>query len=173
MARRLIRRYLPNIDRIRTHKHMRFFGKRLQDPNLWHLNRDSVASAFAIGAFWAFVPMPMQMLPATAFAIYFRANLPIVIGLVWLTNPVTAAPAYYFCYWVGALLLSTPPQEFAFEPSWSWVTSEFARVWQPFVLGCFVVSTALALIGYYGMHALWRWHVLRDWERRHKRRRRA
>jgi uncharacterized protein len=171
MARRLIRRYLPDFDGIRAHKQLRFFGTWLQDPNLWHLNRRSVAVGCAVGFFWAFVPMPMQMIPATATAIYLRANLPLVIALVWTTNPLTAAPAYYFCYWIGTLLLQTPPQAFAFDPSWSWLTHELARVWQPFLFGCFTVSTVLALTGYYGMNALWRWHVVRDWERRRHRRR--
>lgn len=169
MARRLIRRYLPDLERIRTHKHLRYFGKRLHDPNLWHLNRRSVSTAFGIGLFWAFIPVPFQMVPAAAFAIYLRANLPISVALVWLTNPVTMAPAYYFCYLVGATVLNTPPQTFSFEPSWHWVSHEFIRIWQPFILGCFLVSAGLALLGYYGMHGLWRWHVMRDWERRRKR----
>lgn len=166
MARRLIRRWFRNLDRIREHKQLRFFGALLHDPNLWHLNRHSVAVAFAIGLFWAFIPIPFQMFPAAAFAIYFRANLPISVVLVWITNPVTMAASYYFCYTVGRLILQTPPQAFVFEPSWEWFTSELARIWQPFLLGSLVVASASSLLGYAGMRLLWRWHVVREWERR-------
>ncbi|MBI3900208.1 MAG: DUF2062 domain-containing protein [Gammaproteobacteria bacterium] len=170
MARRLIRRYLPDIDRVRNHKHLQFFGRLLHDPNLWHLNRHSVASAFAIGLFWAFIPMPLQSVPAAAFAILFRANLAIAVALVWITNPLTLAPVFYFCYTLGAYLLNTPHQDIAISPTWEWLSGEFLRVWQPFVLGSVVVSSSLAVLGYYGIHWLWRWQVGRDWDRRRSQR---
>ena len=170
MARRLIRRYLPDLDWIRTHRNLRFLGARLHESNLWHLNRNSVAKAFAIGLFMAFVPMPFQMVPAAILAIYFRANLPISVALVWITNPLTMAPTYYFCYRIGAWLLNTYPQPIAFELSLGWFSTELLRIWQPFLLGCLLVATVLALLGYHGMHQLWRWHVVRDWDRRRARR---
>jgi len=55
----------------------------------------------AVGLFCAFVPLPIQMLLAAAAAIIFRVNLPISVGLVWITNPVTIPPMFYFCYKVG------------------------------------------------------------------------
>lgn len=169
MARRLIRRFLPDFDRIRAHKHLRFLGERLHQPHLWHLNRHCVPKAFALGLFMAFMPIPMQTIPAAALAVYLRANLPLTLVLVWLTNPMTMAPAFFLCYTVGALILQTPPQAINFEVSITWLSEEFHRVWEPFLLGSFVVATTLAVIGYYGMRCLWRWHVLRDWEKRHAR----
>lgn len=166
MARRIFRRYLPDPDRIRKHKHLRFLGERLHQPHLWHLNRHSVPRAFAVGLFWALMPMPMQTIPAAAIAFYVRANMPLTLVLVWLTNPFTTPPVLYFCYWVGTLILGTPAEPITFEISFAWLGEQFLRVWQPIVLGCFVVATAAALIGYYGIRRLWRWHVLRDWERR-------
>jgi len=168
MAKKLIRRYLPNPHKIRDHKHLRLFGRLLHDPNLWHLNRRSVSGAAAIGLFMAFVPMPLQMIPAAALAIYFRVNLPIAVALVWLTNPVTMAPVFYFCYQLGAWVLQTPVQPVTIEPSLEWLTSEFQRVWQPFLLGSLIVSAVSAATGYFGIRLLWRWHVIRDWEKRKK-----
>ena len=170
MAKKIIQRYLPDVHKIRTHKHLKFFGRLLHDPNLWHLNRHSVSGAFAIGLFMAFVPMPFQMIPAAALAILFRVNLPIAVALVWITNPVTMPPVYYFTYELGAWIMNTPAKDIAFEISWEWLATEFGRVWRPFLLGSLMAGIICAAAGYYGIRALWRWHVIRDWERRKKKR---
>ena len=39
---------MPDHKLIREHKHLRIFGSMLHDPNLFHLNRRSVAGAFAV-----------------------------------------------------------------------------------------------------------------------------
>lgn len=173
MARRLIKRWFPDPHKVRHHKHLRLFGTLLHDPNLWHLNRHSVSDAFAIGLFMAFVPMPFQMIPAAALAIYLRANLPIAVALVWITNPFTMPPVFYFCYLLGAWILNTPPLPFEFEPTWEWIGWELSRIWQPFLLGSLVVASVASLAGYWSIRGLWRWHVIRDWERRKTRRPRA
>jgi len=170
MARKLIRRYLPDPHKIRDHKYLRLFGTLLHDPNLWHLNRRSASGAFAVGLFMAFVPMPFQMIPAAALAILLRVNLPISVTLVWITNPVTMPPIFYFCYSLGALLLDTPIRAVEFQISWEWLNTELHRVWQPFLLGSMLMSTFSAAIGFFGIRGLWRWHVVRDWERRKDRR---
>ena len=166
MAKKFIKRYLPDPHKIREHKHLRFFGTLLHDPNLWHLNRRSVSGAFAVGLFMAFMPMPFQMIPAAALAILLRVNLPISVALVWITNPVTLAPIFYFCYGLGAWLLDTPVNAVEFEITLEWIGTELVRLWKPFLLGSFLVASTSAIIGFFGMRALWRWHVIRDWERR-------
>ena len=94
MPRRIFKRYMPDPERIRGDKSLRFLGKLIHEPNLWHLNRRSVARAMAVGLFAAFIPLPMQMLLAASLAIPVRGNLPISIGLVWLTNPITMPPVF-------------------------------------------------------------------------------
>ncbi|GAB4507830.1 MAG: DUF2062 domain-containing protein [Sulfuricaulis sp.] len=170
MAKKLIRRYLPDPHKIRDHKHLRLFGTLLHDPNLWHLNRRSASGAFAVGLFMAFMPMPFQMIPAAGLAILFHVNLPIAIALVWITNPFTIAPVSYFCYYLGAWILGTPVHAVEFEISWEWISTELIRIWKPFLLGSLLVSSVSAAAGFFGIRALWRWHVIRDWEKRKKER---
>lgn len=169
MPRKFIKRLLPDAKKIREHKHLRMFGSALHDPNLWHLNRRSVSVAFAIGLFMTFVPMPFQMIPAAALAIYLRANILIAIALVWISNPLTIPAIFYFCYLVGTWILGAPVNPFEFEFSWQWFASEMSHDWQPFLLGSLVVSTIASLAGYWSIQWLWRWHVVREWEKRKNR----
>ncbi len=124
MPKRLLKRYLPDHREIRDHKHLQFFGDRLHDPNLWHLNRRSVAGAMGVGIFIALLPTLGQMVVAAAAAIWLRVNLPIAVAMVWITNPVTMPPIFYSTYKVGAWLLGIPPSAFEIELSWDWLLHE-------------------------------------------------
>ncbi len=162
---------MPDHETIRNNPQLnKIFGTLLHDPNLLHLNRRSVSGAFYIGLFMALVPMPFQMVPAAALAILFRTNLPISIGLVWVSNPFTMPPLFYFCYKLGAWLLNTPLQAMNFELSWEWLSTELGAIWQPFLLGCLLVGIVLAMLGGLSIRLLWRLNVVRQWQERQRRR---
>lgn len=171
MPKKFIKRYMPDHAKIRSHKTLnRVFGTLLHEPNLFHLNRRSVTGAFFVGLFLAFVPLPIQMLLAAGFAILLRINMPITIGLVWITNPLTMGPIFYFCYKVGTWILRTPLQNIAFELSWTWLQTELIAIWQPFLLGCLVVGLAAATMGAVTIRLLWRLHLIRHIKARRRRR---
>ncbi|MBP5950198.1 DUF2062 domain-containing protein [Pseudomonas sp. A1230] len=170
MPRRLFKRYMPDPTSIREHKSLRFLGKLLHDPNLWHLNRHSVARGMAVGLFAAFLPIPAQMLVAAALAVVVRGNMPIAVSLVWLTNPITM-PAVFFCtYQAGAWLMDVPARHLPDELTWEWISGELSTLWQPFLLGSIVVGLVLGVIAYFGVMMYWRWWVSRQWARRKKKR---
>lgn len=160
MPKKFFKRYMPDHKTIREHKHLQIFGTLLHDPNLFHLNRRSVSGAFALGLFNAFVPIPSQMLLSAAGAILFRVNLPISVALVWITNPVTMLPMFSFCYVVGTWILGKPEQKFHFEATLDWLTNELLTIWPSFLLGCFVVASISAIIGYATIRILWRLHII-------------
>jgi hypothetical protein len=65
-----------------------------------------IALGMAIALFVAFTPtIGLQMFIAVAIAALFRANKAICIPIVWISNPITALPIYYFCWWIGMRLL--------------------------------------------------------------------
>lgn len=161
MPKKFIKKYMPDHEAIRHHPHLnKVFGKLLHDPNLLHLNRRSVSSAFAVGLFMAFVPVPFQMLLAAAAAIIVRCNLPIAVGLVWISNPVTIPPMFYFCYLVGAAILGGEHEPFQFELTWKWLMEGLGAIWEPFLLGCAVVGIISALLGYFTIRLVWRLHII-------------
>jgi len=108
MPRKFLKRLLPDHNKMSEHPHLQHFGERLREPKLWHLNRRSVSGAVALGLFIAFMPIPGQMILAVLLAIYFRVNLPISALAVWITNPVTIAPLFFFAYKVGSWILQVP-----------------------------------------------------------------
>lgn len=172
MPRRFLKRYMPSPERIKESKSLRFMGSMLHDPNLWHLNRHSVARAMAIGLFVSMLPLPMQMLISASVAMPARANLPISVGLVWLTNPVTMPMIFFAEYKVGTLLLGAPERSMPMELSMTWLMSEIHHIWQPLVLGSVVLGTIIAVAGYAATMLYWRIWVGRNWQKRKLRRRR-
>ena len=167
MAKKFIKRLFPSYHRVRDHESLRFFGTLLHDPNLWHLNRRSVAGAFAIGLFVAFLPIPFQMVAAAAVAILVRVNLPISVLLVWITNPLTMGPIYYSAYQLGRRILDLPKVRFRFEWSMAWFTEEMLIIWKPLLLGSLIFSLVASVTGYIAIRLLWRLHILRrlNWRR--------
>lgn len=160
MPIRYFRKWVPNAEVVRNHKYLAWFSQHLHDPNLWHFSRRSVPGAFSVGLFAAFIPLPFQMILAAAMAIPCRVNLPISVGLVWLTNPITMPPIFYAQYHLGAWMLSTPPTaNIDFNFSWDWMTSELSTLWQPFLMGTLLFAIGGALIGNVAVRLAWRMHV--------------
>ncbi|MEJ2622807.1 MAG: DUF2062 domain-containing protein [Candidatus Thiodiazotropha sp.] len=168
MPKRLIQRLLPHHNHVRNHKHLRVFGDLLQDGNLWHLNRHSVSGAFAVGLFMAFVPFPFQMVLAAAAAIFFRVNLPLSVALVWITNPITIPPMFYFAYRIGVLMTGETAALEPFHFSLEWLQSVGSEILIPLILGSLVCATISSIVGYSLILWIWRWRAVEKWKsRRH------
>lgn len=170
MPKKIIKQYLPDPESMKEHKKLQFLGDRLHDPNLWHLTRRSVSRAFAVGLFVAWVPSPGQIVIATVVSFYCRANLPIAVALVWLTNPLTWAPLFYFAYLVGLWTLNMPFPGDNFEFSLDSVMAGLDTIGGPFLFGCILLSVVCSLAGYFGIQLFWRWHVGKQWRQRKQQR---
>ncbi|MDE0039706.1 MAG: DUF2062 domain-containing protein [Gammaproteobacteria bacterium] len=171
MRNHWITKYLPTREAIRTQKALWPVRHLLDHPELWHLHRRSVGGAFFIGLFCAFVPVPfVQMVLAALFAIASRCNLPIAVALVWISNPLTIGPMFYFAYKLGAWLLGVELVNGPWELSWQWFGSQFAAIWWPLTLGCLVCGWVSGLTGAVVSRLLWRFHVIRRWRERRARR---
>ena len=171
MARKLIQRYLPDPAQLRENKSLKFLGDHILNPNLWHMNRRSVASAFFVGILVAFIPIPFQMVVSACLALIIQCNLPVSVALVWITNPVTMPIMWYSTYKIGCFILQTPvTAHTGFEVSVEWFTTEFSRIWMPLYLGSFLTGLFFAIISYISIRLFWRWHIIRAWKQRQKNR---
>ncbi len=168
MPKKFMKRYIPSAEKMSSIESLRFLGDIIHEPNLWHINRHSVARAFLVGLFFAFIPMPFQMVAAAFGALLINANLPLSVALVWITNPLTMPPVFYFNYRVGSLLLGRPVTAFEFQLSWQWLSERIVDIGVPLYVGSIAVATAMSCLSYLTIQYLWRRKVRKDWRQRRR-----
>ncbi len=151
---------------------LRWLGHRLHDPNLWHLGRRSVAGAMGLGFFLAFIPIPIHMVVAAIVALVCRVNLPIIMTAIWITNPVTWVPMFYFAYRIGLFLTGAPAAVGSARllPSVAEFSALFDQIWWPLCVGSLACGVVAGLVGYFGVELLWRVHLVRRIKQRALRR---
>jgi len=180
MPRKFFRKYLPDTQAVRSYRLVGLFGRRLQHPNLWHLNRRSVPGAFAIGLFAGLIPGPLQMLGALLLAVPLKKNIAVALATTLYTNPLTIVPLYVIAYQYGAMLLgagSAAAVVAPFEMDWSdWPGSIRGMLeWmlalgKPLAVGLVALALTLAAAGYFAVRIGWRVYVAAAWRARSKRR---
>ena len=182
MPRKFFRKYLPSHDSVRKNRHVARFGGLLHHPNLWHLNRHSVAGGVAIGMFSGLVPGPFQMLSAAILCILIKVNLPVALFTTLYTNPVSIGPLYLVAYQIGRLLVGGDGTATALAPEMDWshlgAWLEAFGEWmlslgKPLAIGLVALAVALAALGYLVVHVAWRAYVVLAWRRRARQRRRS
>ena len=183
MPRKHFRRFLPDRDAIRANRYLAWldtWGTWLHHPNLWHLNRHSVAGGFAIGLFSGLVPGPLQMITAALLAVPLKRNLPVALVTTLYTNPLTIAPLYLLAYGYGRLLMGASHDPAKVEPyAWDWAhwidSAQALAHWTlslgpPLAIGLVALALTLAAIGYAAVQIGWRVYITLAWRARARRR---
>lgn len=170
MPRKHFRKYLPDHTAMREHRHLRWAQPLLKHPNLWHLNRHSVAGGVAAGMIGGLIPGPIQMLTAAILAIIFRVNLPVAVATTLLTNPFTWPFIFVAAYEIGRWVIGgngARMTEFDFDwrtqawtdfmPAfWHWLLS----LGETFLIGNAILAVAMAVLGYLAVQLAWRLYLL-------------
>jgi uncharacterized protein len=181
MPRKFFRKYLPDHASIREHRYLKRVQPLLKHPNLWHLNRHSVAGGVAAGLFAGLIPGPVQMLSGALLAIVFRVNLPVAMFTTLYTNPFTWGPLIVAAYAIGApftgeTMANAIPPEFNWSGGhwlnyvpelWQW----FKELGETYLIGSLILGLSLAALGYATVQIAWRLYLLAYLRRRSRRRR--
>ena len=141
------------------------------------INRRTVTRGVAIGVFWAFIPMPMQMLAVMATTPLLRFNVPIAISMVWLSNPFTMPPMYYMEYLTGNFILGQKGIQDV-ELTVEWFQNNIGDIFIPLYTGTAFYSIVLSVTVYLVLNRLWIVSVksekhLKEKERREKKEKEA
>ena len=159
-VKEILKKYSPKRENI----NLGWLNKHLQDPSLWKWNKRTIAKAFAIGLFCAFLPMPAHTLLAAILAVLFSANILLSMFMVWVNNPITMVPIYYFTYKLGASIIGIevdPGFEFSFGYLMNNVGATIIALW----VGGLIVSTIAAILGYTTIILIYKYKALKRFKR--------
>jgi len=137
------------------------------------VNRRMITRGVAVGLFWGFIPMPMQMLAVMATVPFIRFNVPIAISMVWLSNPFTMPPMYYMEYITGNFILGREGID-DIELTMKWFTENFDDILVPLYTGTAFYSIVVTSIIYLVINRLWVRSVHSEKkERKHRKRKKT
>ncbi len=164
-------KYLPTRPKLLQNRLLKPIAHLLHIEEIWHMNRRSVSCAFFIGLFTAFLPLPGQMIIAAVLAIATRCNLPISVALVWISNPLTIAPMFYFTYRLGAWLLHMELETEGIHLSFPWIWNNFGLIGWPLLFGSVVCGSVAGVTAFMTTRILWRFQIISKWRKRRERKR--
>lgn len=176
--RKFFRDRLPGRDGVLQNRWLQPLRHWLHHPNLWHLNRHSVAGGIALGLFCGLIPGPFQMVGAALLAMWLRVNLPLALVSTLYTNPLTIVPLYLLAYRIGLVVVGNGAEQAVvpefpewhwhdgLEPLWQWL----AALGTPLLIGLPMLAAGLAALGYLAVRMAWRVAVHWKWRQRVRRR---
>ena len=100
-------RPLPRRSNVHRYPILKWFSKTAYDRSyLWSFRGKTIIPALFWGLWIAMLPIVgLQMLVAFLLAILLRANLPLIVALQWISNPLTMGPIYFADYQIGMTFL--------------------------------------------------------------------
>ncbi len=170
MSRFSLKKFVPDPDTLKKHKSLRLLGALIEDPNLFHLNRRSVSRS----VFWGLLigllpPVPVHTPLAAVAALIARCNLPLILTIIWVSNPITIPLIIYSFYSLGRIILHTEAISVSsIELSWAWLSKEFLLIWKPYLVGTLIGASTLACSAYFASNFIWRLNTKRKWHARKK-----
>lgn len=141
LQQRLAQVKMPSAEQLAQSPWLKPFARHLQQSNFWQWQAANVSRAVGIGLFWAWQPLPLQMVGAVWFAIWLRAHIGLAVAMVWVNNPFTLGFIFYGNYAVGVWLCNfwqPTPMLSLTELNWT--------VMPPLLLGSLVVGLGLGLL---------------------------
>jgi len=155
-VRETLKRYSPK----REDVNLGWLNQHLHEPQLWKWNKRTISRAFAIGLFCAFMPIPLHTLLAAALAVIFSSNILLSMALVWVNNPITMVPIYYYTYKLGSFITGMeldPGFVFAWEYMLNNLTTTTIALW---VGGLFIAPIA-GFLGYIAILLIYKYRAFK------------
>ncbi len=151
-------RPLPRRSNIHRYPVLKWFAKTAYDRSyLWSFKGNAMVQALFWGIWIAMLPIVgIQMIVVFLLALIVRANLPLIVALQWISNPLTMAPIYFADYEIGLLILELFGVDYGrnklLTAEFDWSGMEFADLWElvdtfpPMMVGGSVVGISLGVL---------------------------
>jgi uncharacterized protein (DUF2062 family) len=169
---RWLKRFTPDRHTLEKLWCLKPFKARVLDRGCWTFHRHSVARAFALGLFIAFIPptpLPVHIVTCVILGVLFRLNLPVLFATVFLSNPLTWLPQVAGSIWVGAKLMGMDLVPLLHTLRHENLGAQIHQLWAPLLLGSLSLGIIAAAAGYVLAQCVWRAHVLYQFRRRRAR----
>jgi uncharacterized protein (DUF2062 family) len=172
---RMVRDSVPSRESLEQSRLLRPVAHRVLAPALWRFTRRSVPRGVALGLLVGifFLIPGVQMAGAALLALPVRANVPIAIGMTFLSNPATTPLIVGLSLYIGNGMLGLHAdisrltaliETHADWREWmGWLLSDTAPA---LIMGLFVVSVVAAAIGYLIASFTWRARIGAKWKAR-------
>jgi uncharacterized protein (DUF2062 family) len=151
-------RPLPRRSNIHRYPVLKWFsGMARRRVFLWSFRSREMVTALFLGLIVAFMPLVgIQMLVVFFIALWFRANLPVIVALQWVSNPFTMGPIYYADYKIGMAMMElfriAPEPNPLLQPDYDWAHFELRDLgalldtFPPMMLGGLALGSFIGLV---------------------------
>jgi uncharacterized protein len=151
-------RPLPRRSNVHRYPVLKWFsGMARRRSFLWSFRSREMVTALFLGLIVAFMPLVgIQMLIVFFIAFWFRANLPVIVALQWVSNPFTMGPIYYADYQIGMAMMElfgiAPEPNPLLQSDYDWAHFELRDIgalldtFPPMMLGGLALGSFLGLV---------------------------
>ena len=151
-------RPLPRRSNIHRYPVLKWFsGMARRRVFLWSFRSREMVTALFLGLIVAFMPLVgIQMLIVFFIALWFRANLPVIVAVQWVSNPFTMGPIYFADYQIGLAMMElfsiAPEPNPLLQPDYDWAHFELRDLgalldtFPPMMLGGLALGSFIGLV---------------------------
>ena len=156
MLRPLLRRCLPDPDKLRAHRGLRWMGPLLDRAFLWQANRHGIAAGLASGLFLGLLLPVGQVVFACVAALVLRANLPAAVFATFVSNPLTTPAILLAGYHLGMFVLGVQAPHIDGVLTDLPLIERLTAMGEPLLVGLFIMATSGAALCYVAVVSVWR-----------------
>ena len=151
-------RPLPRRSNVHRYPVLKWFsGMARRRSFLWSFRSREMVIALFLGLIVAFMPLVgLQMLIVFFIALWFRANLPVIVAVQWVSNPFTMGPIYFADYQIGLAIMElfsiAPEPNPLLQPDYDWAHFELRDLgalldtFPPMMLGGLALGSFIGLV---------------------------
>jgi uncharacterized protein len=162
-------RPLPRRSNVHRYPVLKWFsGMARRRLFLWSFRSREMVTALFLGLIVAFMPLVgIQMLIVFFIALWFRANLPVIVALQWVSNPFTMGPIYFADYKIGMAMMElfgiAPEPNPLLHSDYDWAHFELEDLgglldtFPPMMLGGLALGSFLGLVAAVAYKWLAKW----------------